>query len=364
MRHEIQSLADRWIGDDLSGEHVANAFQLSVQTPDGVFNFSSGKENAEGKLCNQKTVFDIASLTKPVVGIAALIAIDRGLISFDTKVSHGFPDFRGEATLLNVLNHSSGLPAWDRFYERYELNPSREASLVQRTKILEEILNESLDASGKVSVYSDLGYLLLGHWLEKVFSKPLDDIVADEIATPLGLTSLRYVNLAIGELAINSVPTEVNLKRKHLDSSNAVRGVVHDENCCIQGGVCGHAGLFSTAEDMMRFGEHIRECLDEKLSGIVKQDTIGFAISKRAMVKGGHYYAGWDMPSGTKSSAGECFSPEHTFGHLGFTGTSIWIERSKKLVVALFTNRVFPTRENKKILPFRIAIHNAIGGEK
>ncbi len=363
MQNEIQSIASRWIGENVPDVHVANAFQLSVKTDVGIFNYASGVEDAKGKVCDQNTVFDTASLTKPIVATAALIAIDRGLVKFDTKISKTFEAFNGDATLLDLLNHSSGLPAWDRFYERYDLNPTQEVSSTYKTEILDEILKAELRPSGEKSVYSDLGYILLGHWLEKLFSKPLDDIIADEIVAPLGLTSMRYVNLGKGDSPLKSVPTEVNKNRTHLNSLHAVTGVVHDENCFIQGGVCGHAGLFSTAADMLTFGEHIRCCLDEELAGIVKPETIGFAISKKATVNDGHYYAGWDMPSGEKTSAGDCFSPEHTFGHLGFTGTSIWIERSKKWVVVLFTNRVFPTRENKKILPFRIAIHNAIGGE-
>ena len=357
MRDRLMRLCEPWIGEDVPEKHVAGAMQLAVKSPSIAFDFAQGVENGEGRLCGPDSLFDIASLTKPFVATAALIAVDRALISFDDKLSSYFPRFKGGATVLHLLNHSSGLAAWDKFYERKILFPTTLQAATQREDILSETLESPLRPAGEASLYSDLGYMLLGHLLERCFSKDLDDIIADEIAQPLGLGSLRFVNQIKGEGPICSVQTEINPLRK-----GVVQGVVHDENCFIQGGVCGHAGLFSNAKDVLRFGDHIRACLDEKAKGIVSEDTIRFAISKRAMAPTGHYYAGWDMPSGEKSSVGSYFSKSKSFGHLGFTGTSLWIDREKKLVVVLFTNRVFPTRENKNILSFRIAIHDAIAG--
>lgn len=355
MGERIRLIADTWIGEDVPQTHVASAFQISVYKNGHYFHYSDGVENASGKRCTAESVFDIASVTKPFTATMAMIAIDRGLVSFDTKVRSAFPHFKGEADLLQLMNHASGLPAWDKFYERYDLMPSPKVAKLQRKKILEEILAKEIVQEPLSSVYSDLGYILLGRWVEDLFSKPLNDIFRAYIAEPLGLKTTGYVKLGY-DSPIEAVRTEHDVKR-----GGDVVGVVHDENCFIQGGVEGHAGLFSNAEDLVTFGEHIRAILDDGKKGIVTHDTISFAISDKARYRDGHYFAGWDSPSGARTSVGSSFSKQDTFGHLGFTGTSLWIDRTKKITVALLSNRVHPTRENKKILPFRIAIHDAVG---
>ena len=138
-----------------------------------------------------------------------------------------------------------------------------------------------------------------------------------------------------------------------------VRGVVHDKNCFIQGGVAGHAGLFSTARDVAKFG-HAMLGIFEGGAGIVSPEILREAWSEASRAPNGHHVAGWDTPSGESTSVGRGFARNATFGHLGFTGTSLWIDVSKRVVAALMTNRVFPTRENPRIKDTRIRFHEAV----
>ena len=138
-----------------------------------------------------------------------------------------------------------------------------------------------------------------------------------------------------------------------------VTGFVHDENCYIQGGVAGHAGLFGTAADVARFGAHLLG-VDRGESGIVSAETLRTCWSQASRGGDGHHLGGWDTPSGELSSAGRGFAADRTVGHLGFTGTSLWIERGEGVVASLLTNRVYPTRENTMIKPLRVAFHEAV----
>jgi CubicO group peptidase (beta-lactamase class C family) len=366
--------------DEIGDTKVASAIQavvwkngeLLLDEALGQTFFGRGESGIESGPVHAETPMDIASLTKPLVAATLLMqAVDEGLASFADPVSKYVSGWyfsddkdRESATLLHLLNHSSGLPAWDKFYLRYPLAPSPDVADATRAEIITTIVRTPLEAPpGTRNCYSDLGYILLGNILERVFDRSLRDLAHERIFTPLDMRQTAYVSPAHGDRPLDAAAaTEDCALRKRL-----VVGTVHDENTEIIGGVSGHAGVFSTARDLLKFCRHIlaidRGTLDRP--GIVSRETLRFCLSEKARAANrqphpGHHLGGWDTPSGKLSSAGRGFQAGNTVGHLGFTGTSIWIERDLDLIAILLTNRVYPTRENALIKDLRVAFHEAV----
>ena len=351
----LDAVFETYVGDPDLG-FATEAVQWATITDERVSLGFAG--SAGDTILDDETYFDIASVSKLFTATAALIAVDRGLVDFDTPIETAFDASNGLATFSQLLNHSSGYPAWDKYYERYPFPTTVERARENRTQIASEIVaTAALTPPGLVEVYSDLGYMLLGHWVERLFDRRLDEIVAYEIVDPLALSRTRYV---VEAAPLDAVRTELDSRRPHVtDGDGAVRGVVHDENCYIQGGAEGHAGLFSTARDLVTFAAHMRDVASGE-DGIVTNKTLTYAWDRARLAPGGHHVLGWDTPSGKRSAVGTRFSRDATVGHLGFTGTSLWIDRSTGAVAALLTNRVYPTRENPRILDLRIAFHDAV----
>ena len=332
--------------------HVASALQavvlrdgeVSVDHATGVAQFDPDRA------FDAQTPVDLASLTKVFTATLVMQAVDAGRCSLDSPIT-GFEP----VTLLHLLNHSSGLPAWDQFYLRMPIMPNVGTAAATAATIESEIVAKPRRPPGEHGVYSDLGYILLGRLLERIWDDDLEALVERHITRPLGLDTIRYVSLRRGDAALtHAAATEVDPRR-----GGVVVGRVHDENCFIQGGVAGHAGLFGTARDVARFGQHLLG-IDRGATGIVESNTLKFCWSEGARGADGSHLGGWDTPSGERSSAGCGFRPHSTVGHLGFTGTSLWIERERGVVAALLTNRVYPMRENDRIKPLRIAFHEAV----
>lgn len=310
-------------------------------------------------------IFDIASITKALVpATLAMIAVDRGLLELDALLVDSLPEWCSStggahgATLRHLLAHGSGLPAWHKYYEEvpFELEGTQLAR--QRAEILQRVLVTPKLPANTAYAYSDLGYMALMVLLERAFDEDLDVLARDLIFAPLELSNTRYVNRLRGDPALrDAVTTEVCSRR------GAVTGVVHDENTYVIGGVSGHAGVFSTARDLFTFCEHML-AIDKgrapRHEPLVRRATLHEFWDRQNITQGGHHVAGWDTPSGARTSAGRGLSREHTVGHLGFTGTSIWIDRAAEVIAVLLTNRVHPTRENPKILDMRIAFHEAV----
>lgn len=353
---------------DIPERATASAIQAIVADDQGIlFEFAAGHRNlmrTERDDVSSSTPMDIASLTKPLVGATlAMLAIDEERASWDTPLG----DLLGtqlksaplrRATLLQLLNHSSGLPAWRQFYlEGFPVDPTESQARQTRTTILEEIFNTPLNApSGTRHDYSDLGYILLAHVLECLFDAPLNELAEERIFTPLGMEHTRYVGGACSAPIGDAVATEVCPLR-----GRVVQGTVHDENTHIIGGVSAHAGVFSNVVDLHRFTSHLLDISSGRLQrGLIAADTLRFAWSPEAACPGGSHRGGWDTPSGPQSSAGRGFSRNSSVGHLGFSGTSIWIDRATSLTAILLTNRVHPTRNNPRIKDLRLAFHEAI----
>ena len=294
------------------------------------------------------TIYDLASLTKIIATTSLMMQlVDQGRVALDTPAVRYLPEWRGprasEITIRQLLTHSSGLAAWRAFY--------KEAT--DKADARAQLMLVGPDAPpGSRFVYSDMNFMLLGMIAERLTGMPLDSAFLALVARPLKLADTRFLPEA--SLRPRIAPTEYDPWRQR-----QLRGEVHDENASRFEGVSGHAGLFSTAADLSRVArlwlnggmlDGVRLASPQTVAQFTRaQDT---SISRRAL--------GWETPNGT-NSAGHRLSPA-AFGHTGFTGTSIWIDPSRDVFVILLTNRVNPTRENKKIGGVRIALADAIAG--
>jgi len=293
-----------------------------------------------------ETIYDLASLTKIVVTTtAAMMLADQARLDLDKPVSAFLPEFRGGArdrvTLRNLLTHSSGLDWWAPLYKELQ----GQATYVERIRSMDLVYEP-----GSRSLYSDLGVILLGEVLERVAGESLESFARARIFEPLGMADTGY-RPAPDRLA-RIAPTEQDPWRGRL-----LRGEVHDENAFALGGVAPHAGLFGTAQDLARFAQMMLNGGVYDHHRLAGREWVE-AFTRRAGVPGSSRALGWDTPS-EGSSAGTRFSPR-SFGHTGFTGTSLWIDPDRMLFVILLTNRVHPTRENNAIRLVRPAVADAV----
>ncbi|RKY91078.1 MAG: serine hydrolase [Ignavibacteriae bacterium] len=310
----------------------------------GFGHFTYDESSSEVKI---NTIYDIASLTKVIATTtAAMSCLDRNLFQLNEPVYNHIPEFsengKEAITIENLLLHNSGLPAWKKFYNK---NLDADSIIKNIYSIKPEY------PAGTKTVYSDLGIIVLGKLIETVTHKKLDQYCNDEIFIPLKMNNTCFN--PPDSVKYKIPPTEID---KHW-RKKLVQGEVHDETSSLLGGVAGHAGLFSTAEDLSKL---IQMLLDEGIfSGkqFIKPETVKL-FTKRHSPKSTRAL-GWDTKSTTRSSAGNKFS-KTSFGHTGFTGTSIWIDPERKLFVVFLTNRVYPSRENKKIINVRPKLHNAV----
>jgi CubicO group peptidase (beta-lactamase class C family) len=304
------------------------------------------------------TIYDLASLTKVVVTTTlAMMLVDEGRLDLDARVSSFLPAFSGggkeRVTLRQLLTHSGGLLWWAPLYKE----------LKGKAAYLERIVAMDLAYQpGTKAVYSDLGLILLGDVVERLGGAPLDELARKRVTGPLGMRDTRY--LPPKALAPRIAPTENDPWR-----GRVLRGEVHDENAAALGGVAPHAGLFGTAPDLARFASML---LDEGRGPgrrLVSRATVEL-FTERAGVPLASRALGWDTPAnetGERSStpgapgytsAGTLLSAR-SFGHTGFTGTSMWMDPERELYAILLTNRVHPTRDNNGIRAVRAQVADA-----
>ena len=294
------------------------------------------------------TLWDLASLTK-VIGLtsAMMLMVESRAVDLDAPVERYIPEFRGRwkerVTVRHLLTHSSGLPAWRPLYKEAD-SPANAMALAIATP---------LDTMpGLRMVYSDLGAILLGEIVTRVSGQSFDSLLQERVFGPLGMreTVFRPAADQLNRIA----PTEVDpWRQRHL------RGEVHDENAYALGGISSHAGLFSSARDLVRIARMYLN--GGTLDGVrfVSPSTIAqfTAVQDSAL---SHRALGWETPNGS-NSAGHLMS-KRAFGHTGFTGTSIWIDPERDVFVLLLTNRVNPTREHRGITAVRVAVADAAMG--
>jgi serine-type D-Ala-D-Ala carboxypeptidase len=291
------------------------------------------------------TIFDLASLTKAVATASmAMVLYQRGLLDLDAPLAGVVPEFlrhdprRAEVTLRMLLDHSSGLPAYLRLFETAAI----------REELLAGALDAPLEAEpGTRAAYSDIGFILLGEALARLADDTLDRFCRREIFGPLAMADTLFRPPADLRPGIPPTEDDRSFRRRIL------RGEVNDENASVLGGIAGHAGLFAPAADLARFAH----CL---LSGgpPVLRDTTLSLFTRRSGPPGSSWALGWDTPS-PPSQSGRHFSPR-SFGHLGYTGTSLWIDPERQLAVVLLTNRTWPDRRSQKIKEVRPRFHDAV----
>ncbi len=274
------------------------------------------------------TTYDLASLTKVTATLPAVMTlVARGALGLDEPVGRWLPAFasgdKAGITVRHLLLHRSGLPAWAPFHRTMR---GREAIVAAIAK------TPLVSPPGAKTCYSDLGFVLLGALVEAVSGEPFAQFVAREVFVPLGMRGARFAPL--DALSLDAAPTEIDTAR-----GGVLRGRVHDENAFAMGGIAGHAGLFATADDVLRLGT--------------------------AMLAEGRSVWPPDLVAGVRPENGERglgFGPMGggAFGHTGFTGTSVWCEPRTGLCVVLLTNRVHPSRENAKIEAVRRRLHEVV----
>jgi CubicO group peptidase (beta-lactamase class C family) len=292
------------------------------------------------------TVFDIASLTKVIATTAmAMLLYDRGQLDLKMPVVHVLPEFAGDdsrrnaVTISMLLAHSSGLPAYVRLFEQAR----------DRESLLRLAFQVPLKADPMTHAeYSDIGFILLGELLQRIAGQTLDNFCAANIFQTLEMSSTSFCPPVAQREAI--LPTVDDKTFRH----RVIQGEVHDENASVLGGVAGHAGVFSNTTDLMRFASSI-------LSGRVplfREETVRLFTAKQSSPAHTSRALGWDTPS-ANSSSGKHFSP-HSFGHLGYTGTSLWLDGERGIAIALLTNRTWPENQSQAIRQIRPAFHDAI----
>jgi CubicO group peptidase (beta-lactamase class C family) len=325
---------------------------LAVSVRGERFTYGTGRMGIDDpRVPDASTVYDMASLTKVIaLTTLAMQAAERGMLDLDAPVVRYLPDFaRGEGpkdrvTVRDLLLHDSGLPAHRRLWEE---------TLVRKGGILRAITSDLERAPGERMVYSDMGAITLTAILEQLHGTTIDKLFARDVAGPLGLTRSRFTPPGAWRKVIP--PTEFDPWRGRM-----LHGEVHDENTGRLAGISGHAGLFASADDLLRFGEWALAGVLGRPGDAPIPPPASFATwTRRQDTPAGSSRAlGWDTPSG-RSSAGTLMSAE-SFGHTGYTGTSIWTDPTRELIVILLTNRVHPTRVTPKFTPLRPLVADAV----
>jgi len=314
----------------------------------GVADLSSGRP------VTVDTVYDLASLTKPLATTLAMMRlIQTGRLTLGTPLGPMLPVMADTAkagvTLRQLLSHCSGWPAWQPYFEQLRQHPEED----RRPRLAQMLAAEPLVATpGSATLYSDLDYLALGLVVENISGVRLDRFVRRELYQPLGIDDLFF-----NPLDAPSRPRDYAATERCPWRGGVLSGAVHDDNAYVLNGVAGHAGLFGTARAVFTLLQALLSAYrGEADSDLLAPDLVR-AFWRRSGDSG--WTLGFDTPSVQDSSSGACFSP-NSVGHLGFTGTSFWMDLDRRITIILLTNRVHPVRSNEKIRAFRPRIHDAL----
>lgn len=303
------------------------------------------------------TVYDLASVSKPLATVAVMMRlVADGALAPDDAVARWVPELvspgAGAMRLLHLASHRSGLPAHVKFYERV-LAGERLGAPSAREAILRMTGSTPLHAApGERALYSDLGFILLGFAIERAGGARLDELARRLVFEPLAMSSARYVDLEAGERLPHAAPTERGPYR------GLVVGEVHDQNTHAAGGILGQAGVFATADDVSRFAAAIVAAARGE-PGVFDPDTVRRFL---APIPGTSWRLGWDTPDRRRgvSHAGDRW-PRDGVGHLGFIGTSLWLDPPRARWVVLLTNRIHPVvRDKSELRAFRAAVMDTV----
>ncbi len=314
----------------------------------------------------RETVFDLASLTKVLATTTAFMRlVEQGVVALDDPVAKVLPNFaereKDAVTFRHLLTHSSGLRPLRDFYEplRERENKTGERMLTTpaaKAWVIDSICRSALvHAPGEAGVYGDLDFITLGAAVEQLVAKPLDEHCAETFYAPLGLTSMRFLPLAreLGDAERRTIAATENCPIR----DKIMWGEVHDPNAWAIGGVAGHAGLFANADDVLKFGQTLIDVWHGRSNAFPRARLAEFA-TRQNLPAGSDWALGWDTPAAQGSSAGKLFS-RASIGHLGFTGTSLWVDLDAECVVALLTNRIHLVVKRSKF-SLRAEIHDLV----
>jgi CubicO group peptidase (beta-lactamase class C family) len=338
---------------------------------------------ADDAAVNDSTLYDLASLTKVVGTTSGIMAlVDRGQLDLDTPISHYLTFWptdgdHGRITVRHLLTHTSGLPAGANLW----------TTAGRREKVARIAHMRLVSSPGTVTTYSDLGMIVVAAIMEAVTNEPLDEFLYREVFEPLGMRETRFNPRALiadevvraratpllelplasaffepYKLVFSWAPTRMpalpKFSRERIAPTErgTPRGYVHDRNAAAFDGVTGHAGLFSSVRDLVTFAQAMLDAANGQDLPMLSAATVNHFLqaaepARRAL--------GWDVARGERSSSGDYFTDD-SFGHTGFTGTSIWIDPRRDLFVVLLTNRVHPSAANQKHIAMRRAVHDAV----
>ncbi|PSK93811.1 CubicO group peptidase (beta-lactamase class C family) [Murinocardiopsis flavida] len=328
------------------GDRVFSAAAWSIGGADGpVDRGLLGTVSWGGAPVAEDSLWDLASVTKPIAAIAVLALVERGVLGLGDTIGDHLPGYRGgdkaAVTVHQLLTHASGLPGRTPLFWEH---PDRGAWLdTMRTSPLPAPTGSRIE-------YSSQGFILAGMIAEAASGTPLDRLVAELVTGPLGMASTMFRPGPADRL--RAVATEECAWRGHL-----VMGEVHDENAVVLDRAAGHAGLFSTLADMERLGG----ALAAGGGALLGADAFARMASERVERGGQSWGLGWMRRDSMDSPAGCAIGPG-SYGHTGFTGTSLWVDPDAGRYYVLLTNRVHPTRDNPAIVALRRDFHTAAAG--
>jgi len=310
-----------------------------------------------GEPVEKRTLFDVASLTKLFLCSAILRLADEGRLNIDIPLAGIFSrdvlgDHLAGVTIAQLLAHEAGLKAWEPFFER--VDPQLRGTIFAKNAIVKMALTAPVEGPpGVVSHYSDLGYIILGSLLFDITGASLESLIASQVTIPLNLNSIVYRPLKSNSEKVDILCSRIAATEVCSWRAKTLVGEVHDDNAWTMGGVAGHAGLFGTARDVAQFGAAWLETINS--GDWLSTDLALRAVSQRQLGRG----LGWDMVTPGGSSAGSLIA-DRAFGHLGFTGCSLWVDPDASISIALLTNRVHPSRDNNAIRAFRPRFHDKV----
>jgi CubicO group peptidase (beta-lactamase class C family) len=314
------------------------------------------------------TIFDLASLTKPIATTTSILwLVQQGAVDLDAPVSKYLPTFsereKDGVTIRHLLTHSSGLKPWRAFHELLLERERKTGERLLTTPAARELVIDRVVRSGLVhepgdaAVYGDLDFITLGAVVEAVSHSGLDEFVQTRIAEPLGLADTFFVPLGEDRAVAEPLRRRIAATENCPWRERILWGEVHDPNAWSMGGVAGHAGLFSSADDVMTFAQTIVDVWHGR-SDALPRDLVRAFAQRQNIPKGSDWALGWDTPTVGSSSSGQHFSRE-SIGHLGFTGTSLWIDLAREAIVVMLTNRVHQIAKRSRF-ELRPLVHDLI----
>ena len=336
--------------------HLQNCVDSGV-FPGAVYLYGTSKEvlghGCAGNLAvdrgpvDEGSLYDLASLTKPIVALALMRQLEEGLVCLDDAIDYYLPAYKavskGKNTIFQLLTHTSEIPGQVQLYRTCHT----------REEMLDGILYLPPRDNKSVPVnYSSQGMIVIGEIIAAIGGKPLDQVMEELVFAPLGMRDTMFNP---PQALSGRIPSTENCPWR----GKTVTGQVHDENAVVLGGVCGHAGLFSTAADVAKVGRAMLTGSCGGGSRFLRRATISLMTANHTEGLNLARGLGWQCRDAHDSPAGDLFS-RSSYGHTGFTGTSLWIDPERDLYAVLLTNRVNPTRSGEGIVRARHIYHNLV----